>query len=46
MPLRSSRVAYLAVTYKALLGYPKARALKYTTTNAIAKFIYKDIIYR
>jgi hypothetical protein len=45
MPLRSSRVSYLAITYKVLLGYPKAYALKYTTTNAIVKFIYEDIIY-
>jgi hypothetical protein len=45
MPLRSSRVFYLAVTCKALLGYSKAYTLKYTTTNAIAKFIYKNIIY-
>jgi hypothetical protein len=44
MPSRSSRVSYLAVAYKALLGYPKARALKHATANAIAKFIYKDII--
>jgi hypothetical protein len=45
MPLRSSRVSYLAVACKVLLGYSKAYALKYTTANAIAKFIYKDIIY-
>jgi hypothetical protein len=44
MPLRSSRVSYLAVACEALLGYPKARALKYATANTIAKFIYKDII--
>jgi hypothetical protein len=45
MLLRSSRVSYLAVTYKALLEYSKAYALKYTTANTIVKFIYKDIIY-
>jgi hypothetical protein len=44
MPLYSSRVSYLAVAYKVLLGYSKAYTLKYTTTNTIAKFIYKDII--
>jgi hypothetical protein len=44
MPLRSSRVSYLAIAYKVLLGYPKAYTLKYATTNTIAKFIYKDII--
>jgi hypothetical protein len=44
MLLRSSRVSYLAVAYKVLLGYPKACALKYTTANTIVKFIYKDII--
>jgi hypothetical protein len=44
MPLRSSRVSYLAVACKVLLGYSKAYTLKYATTNAIAKFIYKDII--
>jgi hypothetical protein len=45
MPLRSSRVFYLAIAYKALLRYSKAYTLKYTTANAIVKFIYKDIIY-
>jgi hypothetical protein len=45
MLLHSSRVFYLAVTCKVLLRYLKAYMLKHTTANAIAKFIYKDIIY-
>jgi hypothetical protein len=44
MPLRSSRVSYIAIACKAILRYSKAYTLKYATANAIAKFIYKDII--
>jgi hypothetical protein len=44
MPLRSSGVSYLAVACEALLGYPEARALKHATADAMAKFIYEDII--